>query len=487
MNNITTRIINSYYIEYIILSILLLIFVITRLYKINNPVADWHSWRQADTASVTKTFLDRGIDLIFPRYHDISTIQTGKFNSEGYRFVEFPIYNAIHAVLVNNFSFFTLEVWGRILSIMSALISAVFIFLLGKRFLGRWGGILACLFYALIPFNIYFTRVILPEPLAVAFAITSLWVFVRFIDTGKLSGLYLSGILFALGLLVKPFVIFYGVPMIYLALEKYTLRKIFTEGKLLIPFLLFLDIVLIPLILWRGWMVRYPEGIPHFTWVFNGDGIRFRPSFWRWIFGERIGHLILGSWGLLPFSLGIIHRKNNFYFTQFFLLGMLIYLSVIATANVRHDYYQTLIIPAISLVLAQGSLWMWKSENLNKLLSRFILIFSLGVGLITGALQVKEFYNINHPEILTAGAAADKLVAKDALIIAPYNGDTAFLYQTKRWGWPFVDLPIDELIAKGADYYVAVNFDSQTTEFIQKFEAVQRTDQYVILDLHKRK
>jgi hypothetical protein len=74
--------------------------------------------------------------------------------------------------------------------------------------------------------------------------------------------------------------------------------------------------------------------------------------------------------------------------------------------------------------------------------------------IITGFSQIKENYRINHPEIIEAGKVVDELTPKDSLVVAPYNGDTAFLYQTKRWGWPAIDDSIDHIIEKGADYYV---------------------------------
>ena len=37
-----------------------------RLYKFSNPVADWHSFRQADTASVTRNFVEKGIKYASP-------------------------------------------------------------------------------------------------------------------------------------------------------------------------------------------------------------------------------------------------------------------------------------------------------------------------------------------------------------------------------------------------------------------------------------
>jgi hypothetical protein len=472
------------YIEYKLLFLIVLLGFLLRLYKIDNPVADWHSWRQADTASVSRVYVDEGINLLFPRYHDVSTIQTGKFNPQGFRFVEFPLYNVIHAYLAGTSAVFSFEVWGRLVSIISSIVSGIFLYYLGARFINIKGGLLASFFFLFIPFNIYFSRVILPEPLAVALGLASLVLFVSYSDTKKNWKLYLSGICLSLGILVKPFVLFYSVPMLYLIIRKYGLKKIFNEAGLLIPLLIFIDIVLIPFILWRTWISYYPEGIPFWKWAFNGDKIRFRPSFWRWIFGERVGHLILGSWGLVPFVLGLLAKARS-NFDKIFFLGALIYLFLIATANVRHDYYQTLIIPAVSLILARGSLWMWETKEFNRKFSRWVLIFSLGVGFITGALQIKEFYNINHKEIIIAGNDVDRIIPKNALVVAPYNADTAFLYQTKRWGWPYVDRSIEDLIKNGADYYVSVNFDEQTVELMEKYKLVKKTDIYVILDLNK--
>lgn len=126
--------------EYILLSLIIILGFVVRLYKISSPIADWHSWRQADTASVTRTYIEQGINLLLPRYHDISSIQTGKFNPNGYRMVEFPIYNVIGAELATHLRSISLEVWSRIITIISAVVSGFFLYLIGKRFLGKWGG-----------------------------------------------------------------------------------------------------------------------------------------------------------------------------------------------------------------------------------------------------------------------------------------------------------------------------------------------------------
>ncbi len=486
MQNKLVRFLRSKVFEYILLSVILILGFGVRLYKIDNPIADWHSWRQADTASVSRTYVEQGIDLLRPKYHDISSIQTAFFNPEGYRMVEFPFYNAVNAVLADTFKSISLEVWARLITISEALITAFFLYLIGKRILGSWGGVMSAFFYLFIPFNIYFTRVILPDPLGVMFGVISIWAFLEFTETNKKVLVLVSSVFMALTLLIKPYLAFYLVPIIYLALTKFDLRKFFKDKKIIIGTILYFVIAFTPLLLWRAWEGKFPEGIPFYEWAFNGNVIRFKPSWWYWIFGERLGHLILGSLGIIPFVFGILNKKVKNLLIQMFLAGAFIYIALVASANVMHDYYQIIVIPVVALSLASGAIYLWRGEMFNKILTRTILIISVGVMLITGWNQIKGNFTVNRPELVEIGKRIDEITPKDALIIAPYNGDTAFLYQTKRWGWPAIDDSIDNIISRGADYYVSIDLGSADTKMIEaRFKIIEKTDKYIIINLSK--
>jgi hypothetical protein len=462
MNKLIDRVTDIVKNEYFILLLLLAFGFASRLYKIDNPVADWHSWRQADTAAVSRNYVNYGINLFYPQYDDVSSIQSGKDNPTGIRMVEFPIYNAVHAVLYKNVGVFTLEVWGRLLTAIIALITSVFIYLLAKKHYGVKVGLLSAFFYLFLPFNIYFTRVILPDPLGVMFAVAGLYLFN--------INLIASSVMFALALLQKPYLGVYLLPLIPSFFKKENLKRNLT----------FLFLSFLPFLTWRYWTGLHPEGIPFYKWAFNGDKIRFHPSFFRWIFGERIGLLILGGWGLVPFVGGIIRPLKNKFAVHLY-LAMLAYLVIVATANVRHDYYQIMIIPAIALSLALGTVWLWKRSFTAKI----VLVLSLVVMFTISWDRIKPFYQINHPELMEVGKIVDQTLPKDAKVVAPYNGDTAFLYQMNRKGWPAVDNSIDNIIERGADYYVSLDINSpDSVNFSKRFTTVQKTQQFVILDLH---
>lgn len=100
--------------------------------------------------------------------------------------------------------------------------------------------------------------------------------------------------------------------------------------------------------------------------------------------------------------------------------------------------------------------------------------------------EVRGRYQINHYSIVDAGRAVDRLTPKDAVVLAPYNGDTAFLYQTNRRGFPFVYFPVKDFIDNyGVTYYVSVNYDALTREVMNKYTVVEQNPDFVIVKLEE--
>jgi len=485
------RINNIFRNQYLILGVLIIFGLLVRLYKVSSPIADWHSWRQADTASVSKIYINEGGSLLFPRYYDISSIQTGITNIRGLRMVEFPFFNIVHVFIHQVFPQKGVDYSGRLSAIIISLISSLFIYLIGKKMLGTLGGLLSAFFYLFIPYSIYFSRAILPEPIGVMFVLIAIYLFILSSDSMNKTQLnwtfILSSVFFAMALLIKPFLMFYILPLLYFYFTDADMG-IHVTSKKVISFMVYFLITIFPFSLWRIWVNNFPQGIPFFEWAFNGNKIRFRPSFFNWIFIERIGKLILGVWGMVFFGIGLL-RKNRKSFVQVTFFGALVYLTVVASANVMHDYYQILIIPALCFVLANGVVYILENKSFNRLISYPLIAFSIAMMLLSGIYQVKEYYLIIHPEIIEMGKKVDEITPKNARIIAPYNGDTAFLYQTGRYGWPAVDNSFDNLInVKGADYYVTVDPKSQDSLFIgRNYKIIYENEKgYFIADLKQK-
>ena len=284
-------------------------------------------------------------------------------------------------------------------------------------------------------------------------------------------------------LLLKPFAIFFTFPMIYLAFDKFGISAVKKWQLWLFAFL-----TLAPLIGWRLWMLQFPEGIPANQWLLNGGNIRFRPSYFWWIYAERIGKLILGYWGVSLFVLGLISKvKKDGLFIYSFLLSTLAYLVVVARGNVQHDYYQILILPTICLFLGLGGdfLLNFVKTYTNKYVGPIVFTVITLFTLMFGWYFVRDYFNINNRSIVTAGKAADLFLPKEAKVIAINGGDTSFLYQTKRKGWASFQNDIEEMINLGAEFLIFASPTPSDLTFSERYQIVDQKSQYVIYDLKK--
>jgi len=470
--------------HYFQLAIVILLSFIVRLYRINYPLLDWHSFRQVDTASVTYRFTQEGIDLLRPRYHDLSSIQSGKDNPQGYRMTEFPFINAMIALLLNIAPSLDLVMFSRFVSIIFSLGTILALYWLVSQVSNKQTALISVIFLGLLPYSIYYSRVILPEPFMLFFVTLSMASLTAFFKKKKIGYWWLSWSCLALSLLLKPFTAFLGP--VFLTLAIIYEPKFFKKPLLyLYPLLAFT-----PLVLWRKWIMNFPEGIPASNWLFNQDGIRFRPAWFRWLFWERLTKIMSGFVGVFFVFFNLVKRDRLLVIIASWWLGILIFFITIATGNVKHDYYQVLALPILSLTLARGAILFQQKLTawLNKKIPQSDLISSTITGVLFITLiflswqQVKGFFNVNQWEFQKAGQEADLLLPPEAKVIAPAMGDTMFLFQTKRNGWP-IGYDIDHKIAQGATHYISTNLDAEAIELEKKYITVKKTSEFLILDL----
>ncbi len=464
------------------LLMIIVLALIVRLYRITNPISDWHAFRQADTASVTREYIKNGVDILRPHYHDLANIQSGKDNLEGYRMVEFPIVNAGLAWLIRSLPFLPLDITSRVASVVSSLGTLIVLYLLVKRLSGLAMAELSALVFALLPYAIYYSRAILPEPYMLFFSTAAIYVFTLWLDKKKWVYFILSAILLALALLLKPFVAFLAPVWAVLLWQKWR-WQIWKHPELII----YGVISILPTWWWRNWIEAFPSGIPASDWLFNGNGIRWRPAWFRWLGWERLTKLMLGYAGVLLIPAWLMERGKDFWVYLSWWIGIGVYASVIATGNVQHDYYQNLMVPILVITLAKGMiqarilLMKWVTKDVAFGVVALVAL----MGWLGSWQMVKGYFNVNHWEYVEAGAAVDRLVPADAKVIAPAFGDTQFLYQTNRTGWP-IGFNIEDKIAKGATHYVTTSDDDEARELQQKYRVIEKTEKYLIIDLRQK-
>lgn len=473
----------------IILFLIIVLGLGLRLYKIDIPLADHHSWRQADTAAVARNFVKSGWHFTKPQIDNFIPLHPNVPNTERLFLVEPPIYNSLIAGV---YSILGVDIkWARMVSILFSLGSAFLLYLISRRFFGEKVGLLSAFFFSVLPFGVFYSRVVLPEPMIIFFTLGMFYFCLRWLKSESFSDFLLFTGFSAVSFSQKSFPLFFFLPLFYLVFQKYKFS--FLKQKKLY---LWLVLSILPFLLWRWWIGRFPEGIPGNLWLFNQNNIRFKGAFFYWIFAERIGKLILGYWGLPLLVLGMVlkPKKEGLFFHAWF-FSLMIFTCVFAAGNVTHDYYQIPLVPIFCIFMAKGAnlLLFDIPEKFSKTLSYLLFAVCCLLFAAFGWYEVRGFYNIQGGVDL-AGAAVDELTPKNALVITGDSNDATLLYNTNRWGWtagyaseyPNSKATIEKLIGLGASFYTATKFDKNSDfgkYMLENYEVVKETNQFILFKL----
>lgn len=467
-------------IDFILAIAITIICFTVRLYKIDNPIADQHSFRQADTAAVARNFIKDGFNILYPQSDSFTALSETQIpNPNRYFINEFPLYNSLVA-LVYHFRGIN-PVYARLVSIFFASLGAFFLYLIGKKLFSTKVAALAAFFYAVIPYNIYYGRVIMPDPLFICFSIISFFLLLLFVDKPNFIRGTLFSLAFATAMLVKPYAVFLFIPFIYWVIANHGFSVFKKPMFYLAPV-----ISIVPLLLWRHHASLHPEGIFYTSWLLNKYNIRFTGAFFRWLIFDRLNRLIFATGGFVLFFFGLTHslRSKKGWLMIFWLISVLAYFTIFAAGNVQHDYYQLPIMPVGALLVSLGFFEMIDTgKNIfQKTLLAGIASILIVIALAFGWYEVRGFFNVNDWNMIEAGKRIDEITPTYAKIIAPYQTNPAFLYQTNRHGWT-MGYDIDKKIAEGATYYVSTSYDDEARQLEKKYTLVEKNDKFIIIKL----
>ena len=465
-----------------------------RLYKIKAPLADHHSWRQVDTAAIIRNLAQEDFDLLHPQWDNlVATNSQGLPNPNRYFFEDFPLaFDVYPALLSKVFGYSTTLL--RFSSVAFSLLTIAFLFYLVSDLTGQKIALLTVLIYAVLPYSVFFSRGIFQEIPLNFYAVASLFFLQRYLKKNKnkyfLGAIVLNSLLF----LTKPYALVFLLPEAWLFWQQDHL-KIFKNKRTAIFFIA----SLLPFALWWLWVRRFPEGLPYSSWLFNEGNIRFKGSFFYWIFAERIGKLILGFYGLVFLGVGLLAfgrpEENLFYG---WILALLVYVTVIAKGNVTHDYYQVPFLPPIAFFTAKGIdflLSLPKRRFFPQIVTGVVVLaFSL-FALTFSWYEVRHFYELKSGVDL-AGVFVDQNLPPETLIISGDGADPTLLYNCNRRGWAvgygseYENNPetINKLVNKEAAFYVTTQVAQiRATGFYQYLKdnhsLLKETNQYVVFDL----
>ncbi|MCK9217020.1 MAG: glycosyltransferase family 39 protein, partial [Firmicutes bacterium] len=185
------------------------------LYINNCPCEQGEYWRQSDTESIARNFIEDRFNIFYPQFY---------YDGEKPNYVqlEFQITTFIIAILYKIFGYHYFL--ARIVPIMFFLGSSVYVYLIGKRYYGIEAGWFAAIIYSIMPMNIFYTRTIMPESAALFFFTGAFYYFIKWYDSEELRQLFISAIFTTLSISQKTPTAFIGLAMIFLLIKKYRFK-----------------------------------------------------------------------------------------------------------------------------------------------------------------------------------------------------------------------------------------------------------------------
>lgn len=411
--------------------------VALRCFDLTAPLLDLASWRETQTAMITRNLVRDGFDLFHPRIDWFG-------NAVAYLALEFPLYNALVGGLYVLFG--EHEIFGRLVSIAFFSGSTLFFYLLAKLLLDEKAVFFSLLFFVVSPLSIFFTQTYMPESLMLFLLIGAVYFLLQWTRTLKHWFLIFTVIFGATAFLVKTPVAIQLLPLfLYVFWQKYRCSKFRMAG-----IFSFLFIIYVPICLWVLYSLKitaqfFPsENISKF--IGNFQAFVDLKSYLR--IGGFLTLYLFAPHGLLLLAVAFISKRNNdnHRFILAWLSGVLIYLVLFFHPLVNHAYYLLPLVPIVALYIGKGSLQAidFLKKKFSPTSYRVIAVIFAGTFAVYVLVPLHHFSVQDEIFFKAAEAVRRSTNPEDLILCATFHrrvnafSNPAVLYYSKRNGW--VDL-----------------------------------------------
>jgi hypothetical protein len=433
-----------------------------RLYNINTPLIGVHSWRQSDTAAMSRNFEANGLNLFYPQ------IDWGGL--PGYCETEFPIYSFIVALFYRVFGVH--DFLGRLFSVACFLVTIYFLYQLTVKYFNSNAAFWACLVFSILPLNIYYSRTFQPESMLLMCSVIGVYYFNNWIDSEKYKDLILSALFVCLACLIKVLpVIYLGVPLFYLAWTKFGVKLFFK-----------LDLWIYAIFVLASTFAWYNHAHNIFleygnTFGFSSDStnrydysILLTLNFWtELIFRTFFRHFAIFCFPLFIAGLLLPKKDAREYIFDVWLVAIALTWILVPVTSVVHEYYQLpFMLPAVVLI--------GKACDRYFDLHKRAIVTCLSLALVTGSILYTTGYmsveKAAESDLIKLADAIKSTTPNNALVISSTGGDPTLLYLSNRRGWLVErDVAEESILGKrklGAEYLVG------SFNFIENYNMVDK-------------
>lgn len=444
-----------------------------RLIHVDEPFLDLQTWRQADTAAVARNYFEEGFDFFHPRVD-------WRGDTPGYVEMEFPLYN--YLVACGYWLIGSPQEWvGHLLSALFSAATIPLLYALSRTLHGTTAARIASFVFAVNPLDVFYGRAIMPDATMLFFSVGAVLFFMRWAETARVSTYAAAVVFAALAFLVKVPTLYLGLPLFFLACERFgttTFRRPALWAYVLLT--------LVPTALWHYHGYRLFEQT-HLTY-----GIWNRYGYAKWgnpdvlAQGSFYALMLARLWGVVLTPVGFVLlvagalkkvRERREWVLHVWLLALVVFVLIAAEGNRVHKHYQLPFVP-VAAIFAGKALASFLSDGWHLRLARSLVVRRLSVAACLTALAAFGYVYaaplfVAHPFYRAQyeiGRDVDRLIPKDALIVtgelddnkgSPYRSQSpVLLYFSHRKGWQllpeeFADANrLRDLRARGARYFL---------------------------------
>ncbi len=442
---------------------------VLRLKGIHNPLLDHPGWRQGDEASIARNFAALRYNIFYPQTN---------YNGPPPNYVELELQIVPFLVATFYKIFGVHEIAGRIVTMLFSLGTiAVLAFFARWLFASATAGLLAALFYAIMPGSVYYGRTFTPDTAMVFFMTAALYATARLVidrEGWRMRDVLWCAALIAMALLAKPVAAVAVVPILVLLVERAY------SGRTFRP-LSALALVAAPLVI----LLLYDRIVgSHAEWhwasgilalhvlpalraslqsagAFGAKAAQFRVMLGVLAYG-MIGPAISAA-ALLGFFLTPATIRSRSLLWSWLAAG-LAYIFVVVTVE-RVDYYTFPLLPLAALAAAGfmqrliGAIERSAIPAAGKYACAALALAAFAAAVYQNHEIVKPYYAYSKAVYRNA-IALDRVLPQAALVVMGHY-DPSVLYYIGRYGWeedPYLWTPLDEQSAmrKGARYFIAI-------------------------------
>ncbi len=422
--------------EHWLLVAVLAIGVLLRLRHVTAPLFDHHSWRQTQTTMIARNLYREGFDLWSPRVD----FYCAEFCSEsGLLVLEFPLYNAIVALLYKLFGLH--DPLGRLVSLGFAVGAAYLLYRLARRFYGATASLIAALFFTISPISVFFGRAFMPEALMIFAGIGALLYFHTWLEDGQWSSFGLALSFAIAAFLVKFSMLHLAIPIAYMAWRRYG-RAAVREWRLY----LFVGLFLVPSLVWflhahnspnlnMYWLVSRPEHV--------FDNHEFFPIMWKRLRGDVLTPVGLGLF-LFGLLLGLRQKSERMF--DVWLVAAIVLVAVMGPGNWAHDYYQLPLVPIASIYIGRAVAYLCETRlfsdlGLRRPLGPVLATVLVAIAIVQSVRIARPWYGEEIPGLHRFAETVKQEVPPGRQVVASSTGgtfepwDPRLLYAFDRKGW----------------------------------------------------